>query len=389
MNWQVSLKERKMTQRGVDSVRRDMDLVLQGLVAIEDPKYKKQTLRMIDSMQKFYADTYDKFSKEKGKKRKNEEEEKSEKQEEGESEKKKKKKKKKPKEGESEKTKKPKEGESEKTKKPKEGEPEKKKKPKAGESKKMKPKEGMVKRTGKKEMPKETSDKATYCPVPCPQGIDGCEVLHMEVVPNEAGSSSDTVILQSGVASGSTIMERDVQTWGRGCAALRHLMWCVVLDAVQRATVLFAKKHCRGCISDGLQPHTVCMRSVVDVWSDNVQVIMTLIQVEAAVESWTEALKKQFGVVLSIPYVEDKFGIPSPKEFLETIWEYYIVDETHWKEDRHWFCCEVRSHLHRRFCDRHCYATADGLGVHCAWVQELMFDDYLRDYVLREYAHTV
>ena len=163
--------------------------------------------------------------------------------------------------------------------------------------------------------------------ISCPDGVEGCEVLHIvkrsppprspvntsPVKPNEGMNPIDPDEIQS-------IDVIHDMIFARGKASTQQCYWGLIIDALVIALIHYCHEMCEGCKSDNRKKHDLCDLPVKTVWSKNRKAILSRVDVPTLMGKWTSSVYISCGIRPS--EVETLFSLCNPGTMI-----------TRWHED--------------------------------------------------------
>ena len=153
--------------------------------------------------------------------------------------------------------------------------------------------------------------------VPCPDGIEGCEVMH---------SVKDTKYKSPPKAPPNTPVKQDYDDetpcfptefiiYQRGKESATQCYWSLIIDAIVIALVQHCKEACAGCQSNSRKKHKLCDLPVKTVWADNRGEILARVDINAMVGKWASVIYSCCGICPS--EAESMFGLCDPDIMLQ------------------------------------------------------------------------
>ena len=170
--------------------------------------------------------------------------------------------------------------------------------------------------------PPNTANDADWVQIPCPDGKDGCEVLHL------SKRSPPPLPLNPPPATANEPIPPKDQSIHlhnnlilvRGHAAAHHCYWSLVMDTLIIAMVQYCDEMCKGCKNNSLQKHDLCKDPVKTIWTHHRKAILPRVDYAALTAKWNTIVYTNCGIR---PHeLETLFSLWNPQTML-----------TRWQED--------------------------------------------------------
>ena len=128
--------------------------------------------------------------------------------------------------------------------------------------------------------PPNTADGADWVQIPCPDGKEGCEVLHLSkrspptlplnpLPPPPPATTNEPIPPKD-----QSIHLHNNLILARGHAAAHHCYWSLVMDTLIIAMVQYCDEMCKRCKNNSLQKHDLCKDPVKTIWTHHRKTIL-------------------------------------------------------------------------------------------------------------------